>query len=140
MTYEEIVSFVRENLKKTGVKNVENETAVQFDIKGEGEGAFYIAVKGNKLLVEPFEYYDRDAKVSVTADELVKIINGEKSPIVSFEEGNLIVEGNINALQEIAKLIKTKKKSTANKTTTAEKKIVADTKKKGSKIAKDIKK
>jgi len=140
MTYEEIVSFVRENLKKTGVKDIDNETAVQFDIKGEGEGAFYIAVKSNKLFVEPFEYYDCDAKVSVTADELVKIVNGEKSPIVSFEEGNLSVEGNINALQEITKLIKTKKKSTADKTTSAEKKIVADTKKKGSKIAKDIKK
>lgn len=161
MTYEKLVDFVGKNLKKAEAKKIENHIAVEFDIYGEGEGAFYVEVKEGSISVEPYEYYDRDAKVFVTAEELVKIISNEKTPQESFEEGILMVEGDIAAAQELLKLIKapakktaTKKpaakkpaakkpatkKSTATKTVKAEKEIVEQTKKKDSKVAKDIKK
>ena len=156
MTYEELVSFIGKNLKKTAAKKIENHIAVEFDIYGEGEGAFYIEVKEGVATVAPFEYYDRDAKVYITGDELVKIVNGEKTPEESFEDGILMVEGNADAARELIKLVKapvrkaTAKKSTEKKTTAkktvakktgkAEKKIVEETKKRNSKVAKDIKK
>ena len=49
MTYEEIVEFVRKNLTKTGAKTVKKNVAVEFDIYGEGEGAFYVAVNDGVL-------------------------------------------------------------------------------------------
>ena len=171
MTYEKIVEFVGKNLKKTAAKKIENHVAVEFDIYGEGEGAFYVEVSEGAITVEPYEYYDRDAKVFITSEELVKIISGEKTPEESYEDGVLMIEGNIDAAQELMKLIKapvkkaaakkpvakketakkepakketvkktTAKKETAEKTVKAEKEIVAQTKKKDSKIAKDIKK
>lgn len=161
MTYEKLVDFVGKNLKKTEAKKVQNHVAVEFDVYGEGEGAFYVEVKDGTISVEPYEYYDRDAKVFVTADELVKIINNEKTPQESFEEGVLMIEGDIDAAKELLKLIKAPvkkpaakkpaakkpvakkpaaKKSTAAKTVKAEKEIVEETKKKDSKVAKDIKK
>ena len=86
----------------------------------------------------------------ITADELAKLVNGEKTPEESFAEGILMLEGDIDAAQELIKLVKAPakksaskpatKKAPAKKTVIAEKAIVEDTKKKGSKVAKDIKK
>lgn len=145
MNYTEIVEFVKKNLKKTVTKDSVGDIAVEFDIYGEGEGAFYVKICGGKPEVEPYEYYDRDAKVYITAEELVKIVNGERNPRESFECGILMVEGNIDAAQSLINLIKVplKKKSVKNsdakKSVRTEKKIVAETKKKDSKISKDIK-
>ena len=160
MRYEEIIEFVQKNLKKTAAKKIEKHIAVEFDIYGEGEGAFYVEVNDGAITVEPYEYYDRDAKVYITADELVKLVNGEKTPEESFAEGILMIEGDIDSAQELIKLVKAPakktaskpaakktavkkapvKKETAKKTVKAEKAIVEDTKKKSSKVAKDIKK
>ena len=150
MKYEEIIEFVQKNLKTTDAKKIEKHIAVEFDIYGEGEGAFYVEVKDGTITVEPYEYYDRDAKVYITADELAKLVNGEKTPEESFAEGILMLEGDIDAAHELIKLVKAPakksaskpatKKAPAKKTVIAEKAIVEDTKKKGSKVAKDIKK
>ena len=110
MTYEEIVSFVRENLKKTGVKDIDNETAVQFDIKGEGEGAFYIAVKSNKLFVEPFEYYNHNVKITLPADELLKIVNGEKTVSECLTEDSVFVTGDEEVLVKLMSFKTAKKR------------------------------
>ncbi len=157
MTYEQIFEFVQKNLKKSAAKKIENHIAVEFDIYGEGEGAFYVEVKEGVITAAPYEYYDRDAKVFITADELEKIVKGEKTAEESFSEGILMIEGNIDAARELVALIKAPvkraasakkapskkapaKKETAKKVVKAEKTIVEETKKKGSKVAKDIKK
>ncbi len=157
MTYEQIFLFVEKNLKKVAAKKIENDIAVEFDIYGEGEGAFYVEVKEGVITAAPYEYYDRDAKVFITADELEKIIKGEKKAEESLSEGILMIEGNVDAARELMSLIKAPvkktvaakkspekkspaKKETAKKVVKAEKTIVEETKKKGSKVAKDIKK
>lgn len=115
MTYEELVAYVGKNLKKTAAKKIENHIAVEFDIYGEAEGAFYVEVKEGAITVEPYEYYDRDAKVFVTADDLVKIIKNEKTAEESYAEGILMVEGNVDAAQELIKLVKAPAKKPAAK-------------------------
>lgn len=147
MTYEEILAFVTKNIKKTAAKKIENSTAVEFDIYGEGEGAFYIAVKEGVAEIAPYEYYDRDAKIIITADELAKIIKGEKKAEDSMGEGVLMIEGNIEAALDVLSIAKmpqkkapVKNETVAKKTVKAEKKIVEATKSPKSKVAKDIKK
>ena len=61
MTYEDLVAFIGKNVKKTEAKKIKNHIAVEFDIYGEGEGAFYVEVNEGAVSVEPYEYYDRDA-------------------------------------------------------------------------------
>lgn len=146
MIYEEIVDYIRKNLKKTTEKEAGNNMAVEFNIYGEGEGAFYVEIKDGSISVEPYEYYDRDAKIFISGEELVKIINGEKTPTESMEEGILNIEGDISKAYDLLTLIKVPvkkspaKKTAAKKTVKAEKQIVEKTKSKSSKIAKDIKK
>ena len=126
MTYEELVSFVGKNLKKTQAKKFQGHIAVEFDIYGDAEGAFYIEVNEGAISVLPYEYYDRDAKVFITAEELVKIINNEKTPKESFEEGILVIEGNIDAASTLIDFIKAPQKKPAAKKTTAAKTVDAE--------------
>ena len=151
MTYEEIVSFVSKNIKKTAAIKVTQHIAVEFDIYGEGEGAFYVEISDGVVVVAPYEYYDRDAKVFISGEELVKIINNEKTLSESILDGLMMVEGNDSAVEMLMGVLKTSakkapakksvaKKTTAKKTVKAEKEIVKMTKNPESKVAKDIKK
>ncbi len=156
MTYEEIVSFVSKNIKKTAAKKVTQHIAVEFDIYGEGEGAFYVEVSDGVVVVAPYEYYDRDAKVFISGEELVKIINDEKTVAESISDGVMMVEGDNSAVEMLMGVLKAAakktpakkpaakktaaKKTTAKKTVKAEKEIVEMTKNPESKVAKDIKK
>ena len=106
MTYEEVFKKFKNKFAKTDVSNVQEHLAYQFNIKGEGEGAFYAEVKDGKLYIEPYEYYDRDAMFICTADTLFKIVNGKLDPVLAFTLGKLKVEGNIDKALKIKELIK----------------------------------
>lgn len=95
MTYEEIVAKVREIFKNADVSKVDEHLAYQFNIEGEGEGAFYVEVKDGELFIEPYEYYDRDAVFICKADVLFKIISGKLDPVMAFTIGKLKVEGDL---------------------------------------------
>lgn len=153
MVYEQIVELAKKSLNKTAAKVIKENTVVEIDIYGEGEGAFYVQISDGKLIVEPYEYYDRDAKIIVTGEELEKIIKGEKTPEQSIGDGIMMIEGDTDAAQRLFSLVKkaTKKKTPKNetaktpvkkavakKTTKAEKEIVEMTKKPSNKVAKDI--
>ncbi len=111
MTYDEIFEQVKEELMKSDVSNIEGHLAVQVDIIGEGEGAFYIELKDGKLSVEPYEYYDRDVKFIVTAKNFLKLINGSLNSVLAYTTGKLKIEGDIGKALEVQKIIESVKKS-----------------------------
>lgn len=146
MTYEEIVSLVKSKIKNDVAKNITEPASVEVDISGEGEGAFYIEAKDGEIFVEPFEYYNHNVKITLPADELLKIVNGEKTVSECLTEDSVFVTGDEDVLVKLMSF-KTAKKTaaktsgtTAKKAVKAEKKIVAAAKKPTSKVAKDIKK
>lgn len=96
MTYEKIVSAVKKAIGKKDVSKMA-DVAVQVDIIGEGEGAFYVAVKEGKVEVAPYEYYDYTAKYVVTADELMDVVSGK---VAADSVGT--VEGDAAALAVLA--------------------------------------
>ena len=114
MTYEEIVDYVKKNIKKTGAKDIKKNFAIEINICGEGEGAFYIAAESGAVSVAPYEYYDRDARMVLTAEELLKIISGKKSPLDSLNDNSLEFEGDINIITEFTKLIKKKRAASSS--------------------------
>ena len=96
MTYEEILDKVRELIGSADVSDIKEHLAYQFNITGEGEGAFYAEVKDGKLYVEPYEYYDRDSLFICNADVLLKLISGKLDPVLAFTTGRLKVEGDLD--------------------------------------------
>lgn len=96
MTYEQIVEKVRKQFQGADVSKVDEHLAYQFNIMGEGEGAFYVEVKDGQLFIEPYEYYDRDCIFVCNFDVLFKMISGKLDPVHAFTAGKLKVEGDID--------------------------------------------
>lgn len=105
MKYEEIIEKIRQLTKDTDVSMINEHLAYQFNIEGEGEGAFYIEVKDGQLYIEPFEYYDRDATFICTADVLFKIMSGKLDPVKAFTVGKLKVEGDLGKALKLKEFI-----------------------------------
>ena len=105
MTYEEVFAKVKDMFKDADVSGVKEHLAYQFNITGEGSGAFYAEVKDGQLFIEPYEYYDKDAAFICSADVLFKILAGEMDPVKAFTFGKLKVEGNLDKALKITTLI-----------------------------------
>ena len=105
MTYEEIFEKSKEMIMQADVSNFDNHLAIQVDITGEGEGAFYIELKDRELHVEPYEYYDRDAMFVGTAELFTAIMTGKKDPVHEFLCLRLKVEGNFDKALKLKELI-----------------------------------
>ncbi|MCM1507759.1 MAG: SCP2 sterol-binding domain-containing protein [Ruminococcus flavefaciens] len=108
MTYEEIFAKSKELILANEVDNLEEagHLAVQINITGEGEGAFYIELKDGKVYVEPYEYYDRDCIFIVSGKNFIKMCEGKLDAVVAFTTGKLKVEGSIEKALEFNKIVK----------------------------------
>ncbi len=111
MTYEEIVAKAKEILEPKDVSDRNDHLAVQINITGEGEGAFYVELKDGKLDVQPYEYNDRDCKLIASADTLTKLISGKLDAVFAFTTGKLKVEGSIDKALEFQKILSAKAKA-----------------------------
>ena len=121
MTYENLVKAAKKAVKPVDVKVIKEHLAVEFDIEGAGEGAFYVEFTEKKVEVEPYEYYDHNFRVRTDADTAVKILSGDVSPVAASEEGKAIVEGDAGKLALLEKYLKAdvvEKKSTKTATKT----------------------
>lgn len=125
MTYEELVEKAREVFGKADASGISEHVAYQFNITGEGEGAFYLEINNGEITVEPFEYYDRDVIFTTTADTLIKIGLGEMDAVWAVTTGKLQMEGNIDKallLKDLSSSIKEniKKAGSSEKAATEE--------------------
>lgn len=110
MTYEEFFSKVKEAFADADVSNIQEHLAYQFNITGEAAGVFYVEVKDGKLSVEPYDYHDRDAMFTCSAENLIKIANGKFDPVLAVTLQKLKVEGNIDKALKLKSIIGGKKK------------------------------
>jgi len=119
MKYEEIVKSVKDSFTTVDVSDYKNHLAVQFNIIGEGEGAFYVELKEGSIDVQPYEYYDRDVIFTLSAVDLFALIDGELDPVKAYLNGKIKVSDTNKAL-EVKNLIDdmNKKKKPTRKTTT----------------------
>ncbi len=105
MTYQEMFAKAREMFMRSDVSGVKEDLAFQFNITGEGEGAFYAAVKNGVLAVEPYEYYDRDAVFTCSANTLFKLAEKKMDPVFAFTTGKLKVEGSLEQAMKLQKML-----------------------------------
>lgn len=110
MTYADMFSKVKGMFMGADVSDIHEHLAYQFNITGEAEGIFYVEVKEGTLYVEPYEYFDRDAMFTCSAETLFKIAEGKTDPVLAFALGKLKVEGNIDKALRLKELIDSKKR------------------------------
>lgn len=105
MTYEQIFEKTKQIVMEKDTNGLTGHLAVQINITGEGEGAFYIELKDGKVDVQPYEYYDRDCILIASAENFLKICQGTLDPTVAFTLGKLKVEGSIEKALEFQKIV-----------------------------------
>ena len=111
MTYADFFYKIKNKFMGTDVSDIHEHLAYQFDIEDPGcGGIFYVEVKEGQLHVEPYEYYDRDAKFISDPDTFMKIAEGEMDPVAAFTAQKLKVEGNIDKALRLKEIIDLKKK------------------------------
>jgi outer membrane biosynthesis protein TonB len=131
MTYEELVKKVKAAYARADASAVAEHLAVQFNVTGEGEGALYLEITDGKIDIQPFEYYDRNAIVTITAQALVDIATGKIKVTDAYNKGILYVDGDLGKVSLLEKIVlkktpgrkpgsknSTEKKTTTKKTTT----------------------
>lgn len=111
MTYADFFYDIKGRFMGADVSDIHEHLAFEFNIEDEeAGGAFYVEVKDGVLYVEPYEYYDRDARFICAPDVLVKIAEGEMDPIWAFTTQKLKVEGSIDKALRLKDIIEAKQK------------------------------
>lgn len=106
LTYEKIVETVRKRFADVDVSSVPGTVAYQFNIVGKVEGIFYVEIKDGQLHVEPYDYKDRNAIITMNGTNLIKLINGKLDPVLAFTTGKLKVDGDLGVALELIKYLK----------------------------------
>lgn len=145
MTYEELVAKVKGFYQDADAKAVAEHVAVQFNIGGEAEGAYYVEVADGKVAVEPYEYFDRDAIAYTSASVVTEITENKISFADAVSNGSIHVEGNVLKALLLSEVKVAAKKAVAEKTTEKKETVKAepakkpDAKKTASATAKTVK-
>ncbi|MCX4321813.1 MAG: SCP2 sterol-binding domain-containing protein [Lachnospiraceae bacterium] len=125
MTYADFFYDIKGRFMGADVSDIHEHLAFEFDIEDEeAGGSFYVEVKDGTLFVEPYEYYDRDARFICAPDVLVKIAEGEMDPVWAFTTQKLKVEGNIDKALRLKEIIEAKQREMKKAEKKAEKKAM----------------
>lgn len=95
MTYEELVKKAKDLYESADASKIKEHLAIQFNITGEAEGIFYLEISDGKVMIEPYEYYDRDLIVITDANTLIKLADGKLGIEAAYLTGKIKAEGNL---------------------------------------------
>ena len=131
MTYEEIVKEAQKLVAKADASVISEHLAVQYNVTGEGEGAFYMEVKDGKVEVQPYDYKDRDILVTADGQTILDMMSGKLDVVAAYLTHKISAEGDLGKADILKKLISGAKK--AEKATAKAEKKAKKTSKKTSK-------
>lgn len=131
MTYEEIVKEAQKLVAKADASAISEHLAVQYNVTGEGEGAFYMEVKDGKVEVQPYDYKDRDILVTADGRTILDMMSGKLDVVAAYLTHKISAEGDLGKADILKKLISGAKK--AEKATAKAEKKAKKTSKKPSK-------
>ena len=107
MTYEQVVAKVKAKFQDVDASAIDGVVALQINLEGKNaNGIFYIEVKDHNVNVEPYEYYDRHAIVTVNPTNLIKLVDGKLDPIEAYNKGKQDINGDTNAVLTVINLVK----------------------------------
>ncbi len=106
MKQEDVVQELRKRFKDADVNNIEGTIAVQIDLKDDNYSNVYLEIKDKVLSIEPYDYYDRVAKITVDSKDLLDIIDRKLDVEKAVSENLIIAEGDVQKCMELLKLSK----------------------------------
>lgn len=81
--------------------------AIQVEMTDEDcGGIFYVAYVNGVFAVEPYDYHDRTAAITVSSKVLESILSCKTDPMDAFFAGKLAVDGNVSHALLLVELMK----------------------------------
>ena len=111
MTYEEVVKEAQKIAAKGDASGIKEHLAVQYNITGEGEGAFYMEVKDGRIDVQPYDYNDRDILVTADARTILDMMSGKLDAVKAYLTHKITAEGELGKADILKKIINNGKKA-----------------------------
>ena len=122
MTFEQAFLKIKAKFENADLSKLSGDFAIQVNMTDEDAGgAFYIQSTDGKLFVEPYDFHDNTADVTLKRLDLVKILDGKLTVEKALESGKLYVNGNADDLKIAASVIKAPVKKAAPKKTEVKK-------------------
>ena len=106
ITYAMIVDRLRAGIGTSTLKDNHGHMAVQINVTGEGAGELYIEINDYKIEIQPYQYYDRDALVTISSEDLLNIISGKLEAEDAYRDGRIKYNGEAKILVVLNKIIK----------------------------------
>ena len=103
MTLQDIINHVREKSDEFNAGGYNGFFAIQVTLSDLGQ-SFYVEIKDGNLSVEPYEYDDRQANLTISSENFIKMINGELNSVHAFTTGKLKIEGDIEKAKEFKEI------------------------------------
>lgn len=113
MTNVELSAKISGYLKgsKAKAKKIKDLVAIHFNLLDTSED-MYIEIKDGVISVMPYEYNDRTAAVTVSTENIDKIMSGEITIDAAIADGLVKVEGDVESFKALAAVIPAKKDET----------------------------
>lgn len=109
MIFQAIFEEIKNYLINSDVSNIKEHIAVQVNLIGFGGGKFYVEVINGSLKIEPYEYRDNDAGISVSVNDFKKLADGSLNIVAALSSGRLKTTGDVEKLITLYNAIATNK-------------------------------
>jgi hypothetical protein len=104
MTYEKLFCELKKTFTNSNTKDLAGDFAFQFNVTGEGAGAFYVQYTNGKLEVEPYDFKDHTSEFWASAETYQKLASGKLTFESAVKENLLTIGGNRDRAGEAKKL------------------------------------
>lgn len=126
MTYINAFEKIKEKLQKVTSANFTRDFAIQVNLTNKDcAGAFYIANLDGTFSVEPYDYRDNSAMITLMMGDFTKLVEGKLDIEKAIESNKLEVVGDMDAVVAISGIVPEQKaeqkKKAAPKAATKEK-------------------
>lgn len=123
MTFIEKFNELKEKFGTIDESKLTDPFAVQIEMTDEDcGGIFYVAYMNAPFAVEPYDYHDHTAAITVSSKLLEDILSCKADPMEAFFAGNLKVDGDVGHALMLVELMKKEPKAEVKKETKKESK------------------
>ena len=99
MTFEKRVQSLKKRFQTAETQPPETHFAVQITLTGEDSGVLYIANTERGFEVAPYDYHDNTAALTISGENLVKLLSGTLRLERALADGRAAVEGDVAHVQ-----------------------------------------
>jgi putative sterol carrier protein len=106
VSYDVIVGRLKESVGSIDPAKISGANGVfQFNLSGDNGGSFYVKIADGKAELGEGTYDNPDVTISVSADNLLKMMEGKLNGTTAFMTGKLKVKGNMALAMKLQALM-----------------------------------